>query len=281
MIAEHSMVGLSRRLKSAIPIPLKAAGLRLLGQLRGAVATSSFHCPVCATKVAAFIPLATAMPALQQELEDAGYELFDAAETLNRDAYLCPVCACSDRDRLYALWIERWLTQSKSSAPAKLVDFAPSSGLSRFLRQRFEYRSADLFSPRADDQIDLQDMAAYADGRFDAFVCSHVLEHVADDRKAMRELHRILAVGGWGIAMVPINSRASETDEETEPSSARERIRRFGQADHVRFYSARDFVQRLTEAGFRVELVKATDLVGSDPARFGLSPHSVLYIVHK
>ncbi len=281
VIPAQSMAGLSRRLKAAIPISLKAAGLRMLGKLRGAVATSSFHCPVCATKVAAFIPLAKAMPKLQQELEDAGYELFDAAETLNREAYLCPVCACSDRDRLYALWIERWLSQNRSTAPAKLIDFAPSSGLARFLRKRFQYRSADLFSPQADDKIDLQDMGAYADGRFDAFVCSHVLEHVADDKKAMRELHRILAVGGWGIAMVPINSRASETDEETEPLAARERIRRFGQADHVRFYSAGDFKQRLTAAGFRVEFVKATDLTSQAPARFGLSPLSVLYIVHK
>ncbi len=281
MIPAQSMVGLARRLKAAIPIPLKAAVRRSLGRLRGAVLASPLYCPVCATKVAAFIPLATAMPNLQQELEDAGYELLDAAETLNREGYSCPVCGCSDRDRLYALWIDGWLTQNRSSAPTKLIDFAPSSGLARFLRKRFQYRSADLFSPHADDQIDLQNMAAYADGRFNAFVCSHVLEHVADDMKAMRELHRILVVGGWGIAMVPINSRANETDEETEPLTARERIRRFGQADHLRFYSARDFKQRLTAAGFRVELVKATDLTSQDPARFGLSSLSVLYIVHK
>lgn len=281
MIPAQSMVDLSRRLKAAIPVPVKAAGRRLLGRLRGAVLASPSYCPVCATKVASFIPLATAMPTLQHDLESAGYELFDAAETLNREAYLCPVCACSDRDRLYALWIDRWLSQNRSSTQSTLVDFAPSSGLARFLRKRFQYRSADLFSPHADDKVDLQNMSAYADGRFDAFVCSHVLEHVADDKKAMRELHRILAVGGWGIAMVPINSRANETDEETEPLTARERIRRFGQADHVRFYAADDFKQRLVAAGFRLELVKATDLTSQDPARFGLSPLSVLYVVHK
>lgn len=279
MITAVSMVGLSQRLKAAIPVPLKASARRLLGRLRGSVLASPFYCPVCATKVPGFTPFAAAMPALQQELEAAGYELRE--ETLNREAYLCPICACSDRDRLYALWIQSWLGQNKPHAPAKLVDFAPSSGLARFLRKRFQYRSADLYSPLADDQVDLQNMLAYADGRFDAFVCSHVLEHVEDDRKAMRELYRILAVGGWGIAMVPINSRAEETDEETEPLTASERIQRFGQADHVRFYSARDFKQRLTAAGFRVEALKPGDLTSQDPRRFGLSPASVLYLVHK
>lgn len=281
MTTAQRMLRLTRRMKAAIPTPLKAAVRHFQGRLRGAVLAGPCFCPVCETKVAAFIPLATAMPTLQHELEEAGYELFDATETLNREGYLCPVCACSDRDRLYALWIQRWLNQHRRSAPPKLVDFAPSSGLARFLRKRFQYRSADLFSPQADDQVDLQNMSAYTDGRFDAFLCSHVLEHVADDRKAMRELHRILAVGGWGIAMVPINSLASDTDEETEPLTARERLRRFGQADHVRFYSSGDFKRRLTTAGFRVELVKVDEVTGQDPAHFGLSPLSVLYIVHK
>ena len=38
----------------------------------------------------------------------------------------------------------------------------------------------------------------YRDNTFDVIYCSHVLEHVPDDRKAMREFLRVLKVGGMG-----------------------------------------------------------------------------------
>ena len=43
-----------------------------------------------------------------------------------------------------------------------------------------------------DDVVDITDMPMYADGSFDFFICSHVLEHVSDDRRALNELYRIL-----------------------------------------------------------------------------------------
>ena len=36
--------------------------------------------------------------------------------------------------------------------------------------------------------------------------CSHVLEHVSDDRKAMREFCRVLRPSGWAMLNVPINA---------------------------------------------------------------------------
>ena len=44
------------------------------------------------------------------------------------------------------------------------------------------------------------------DESFDVIYCSHVLEHVPDDRKAMREFPRVLKRGGWAILLVPINA---------------------------------------------------------------------------
>ncbi len=39
----------------------------------------------------------------------------------------------------------------------------------------------------------------YDSNTFDVILCSHVLEHVLDDDKAMRELYRVLKPNGWGI----------------------------------------------------------------------------------
>ena len=42
------------------------------------------------------------------------------------------------------------------------------------------------------------------DASFDAVLCSHVLEHVPDDARAMRELRRITAPRGFCLVMVPL-----------------------------------------------------------------------------
>ena len=59
------------------------------------------------------------------------------------------------------------------------------------------------------------------DESFDVIYCSHVLEHVPDDRKAMREFPRVLKRGGWAILLVPINAGKTYEDASiTEPQSA-------------------------------------------------------------
>ncbi len=86
---------------------------------------------------------------------------------------------------------------------------------------------------------------------FDLILCSHVLEHVPDDRTAMKELFRVLAPGGMAILMVPIALERATTDEDPSVIDPHERIKRFGQFDHVRLYG-RDYVDRLRAAGFEV-----------------------------
>jgi SAM-dependent methyltransferase len=79
-----------------------------------------------------------------------------------------------------------------------------------------------------------------------------VLEHVPDDRLAMRELARVLKPGGWAVLLIP-DVAAEHTDEDPSVSDPDVRRRRFGQHDHVRRYGW-DYVNRLREAGFAVEV---------------------------
>ena len=204
-------------------------------------------------------------------------------ETLNLFAYSCPSCKASDRSRLYALFFDEELRSRSVSAPFELVDFAPEAALASYLRAipNVSYRSADLLMDDVDDTADLTDLHMYADDSKDAFVCSHLLEHVPDDRKAMSELFRILKPGGFGIAMVPIALTMTETHEDPSVVSKTDRWKYYGQDDHVRAYAKSDFVSRLSEAGFDVEQLGATHFGKETFKEHGIHPRSVLYVVRK
>jgi hypothetical protein len=68
----------------------------------------------------------------------------------------------------------------------------------------------------------------------------------------MRELRRVLRPVGWAVIQVPIlRGRTIEDPGEQDPA---QRLRRFGQDDHVRVYG-NDFLDRLREAGLRPDVV--------------------------
>ncbi|WP_416426113.1 class I SAM-dependent methyltransferase [Pseudomonas sp. App30] len=237
-------------------------------------------CPLCRARFANFMPLPASFFEVFQRLR-VFYSLEDF-ETLNVGQYSCPHCQSSDRDRLYALFVEQHL-QRTGQGPLRILDIAPAPVLSAFLKQIPDsvYRSADLFSPLADDKVDLQDMSLYPDATFDFIVCSHVLEHVPDDRRAMAELHRVLAPGGVAILMVPILTTATETDEDPDEASVDERWARFGQDDHVRMYCRADFLARLGDAGFHMQALTHADFSAASFTRHGITERSVLYVGRK
>lgn len=127
-----------------------------------------------------------------------------------------------------------------------------------FKRGAREYVTTDLEAEHVDVQADITDLP-FEDGEWDTIVCSHVLEHVGDDAQAIRELRRVVAPGGTVVVMVPTRP-GTVTDEDPSITDPAERIRRFGQADHVRFYGD-DLADRLTAGGF-------TDLAAVDPGDF-------------
>ena len=242
-------------------------------------ATARFACPVCQSGVFRFAPLPAKFS--QERKRHGNPYSFDVYETLNYRAYSCPVCFASDRDRLYALFLERKLATLSFTSSFNLLDIAPSAPLQQFL-QRFPFvkvRTADLHRDDVDDRVDICRMSMYDQGKFDAFICSHVLEHVPDDRSAMNELRRVLKDEGFGILMVPINLQLTHIDEDPSVTNVSERWRRFGQDDHVRQYSREGFLERAREAGFEVEELGAEWFGLSTFRRHGLTPQSVLYVV--
>ena len=240
------------------------------------------ECPICESRFDAFLPMPAFLPRMAAE-KGFPYSM-DEMETLNHAAYLCPVCLESDRSRLYALHFRRVLAgMAAEGRTCTFVDFAPSRRLGAFLRALpgVRYRSADLYMPGVDDRVDITDLRVYGDDSVDAFLCSHVLEHVPDFRRALAELRRILRVGGSGVVMVPIALPLTSTYEVGATLTEDERWRHYGQGDHVRLFAKGDFVGALADAGFTVAQLGADDFGRAEWERAGIAPRSVLYVVSK
>jgi SAM-dependent methyltransferase len=122
------------------------------------------------------------------------------------------------------------------------------------------YVTADLFDANADFQWDVMNIPQ-PDESFDVIYCSHVLEHVTDDRQAIREFYRLLKKSGWAVLNVPVT--AARTFEDPQVTDPKERERLFGQDDHVRSYGP-DYVDRLRDVGFNVRVFAAVDLSPPD-----------------
>ena len=161
----------------------------------------------------------------------------------------CPYCLSRPRHR--STWIyfnER--TNLFDGKPKKMLHVAPELSIGRQMRQAayIDYLSGDLDPKMAMVQMDITDIQ-YPDNSFDVIYCSHVLEHVPDDRKGMRELYRVLKPGGWAVLDVPILREKTFEDPSITTPEQRERV--YGQHDHVRAYG-KDYKDRLEEAGFEV-----------------------------
>ncbi len=245
------------------------------------ISTYRHYCPVCERRVKEFLALPE-FYRVEAQLHGCTYSV-DDAETLNYKQYSCPHCHASDRDRLYALYIKEKAAGQNNNRRHDLVEFAPFQPLGQMIRKFgvFNLRTADLFMEGVDDKVNLEDLSIYLDASFDGFICSHVLEHVTDDRKALRELQRILKPGGWGILMVPILLSIDDIDEDPNVTDESERWRRFGQNDHVRIYSKRGFLQRVEEAGFSVRQYGWQHFGADLFIESGIAQKSVLYIVEK
>ena len=184
-----------------------------------------------------------------------------------------------ERERFLALLLD--CLAPMLSRPAVLMDIAPSERLTPLLRRLEPQLRVGLdFDPAADGRlVDLQasitDLPLRTDS-VDVMVCYHVLEHVPDDRAAMGEIARVLRPSGVAIIQVPW--RPGRATDEDPSASPQERLRRFGQVDHVRYYG-REFESRMSENGLSVRRVTPGLLLGRDSCSwFHLNEHEAVWL---
>lgn len=205
------------------------------------------HCPVC----------------------NRNSKYFGTAGMTPRKDARCTFCGALERHRLVWNYFKRE-TNIFNDHSLKMLHVAPEIIFEKLLVQQLgnNYLTADLYNPKAMVKMDITDIQ-YPDNSFDMIYCSHVLEHVPDDRKAMREFLRVLKPNGWAMLLVPIV--CENTFEDLSITDPAERARLFGQEDHVRNYG-RDYVDRLRNAGFQVKVIFPEDfMTGEEIIRMGIT----------
>lgn len=180
---------------------------------------------------------------------------------VRRDDAQCPICGSLERHRAAFL-----LLRGKIAPGQKVLHVAPESLMIPWLVSlSCEYLNVDLHNP-AMQRMDLT--AIELPDRSKTLVwCSHVLEHVPDDRKALAEIFRVLIPGGLLVLQVPI--RGDKTFEDSSVTSDDERLRKFLQEDHVRLYG-RNIKDRIESVGFACETLSTAALPAAEQTLYAV-----------
>lgn len=222
------------------------------------------YCPICDRQSLCFLP--------------SGRE--------QRPDARCPYCFTAERHRLLWLFLVR---QSHLFPPRpKVLHIGPGDipYLVSKMKKHFgdagcEYVTAGLEPRQVIVKADATTMP-FANEVFDFIYCSHVLEHVEEDKKALREMRRVLRVGGLAICQVPIT--AEKTLEDPAVVDPERRFEVFGDPGHVRRYGP-DFAVRLRASGFLVETFQVEDVVTeeAEATRLGLAdrPQEILFLCRR
>lgn len=229
------------------PPPGSGAGVR-----RGLL-----HCPICGARALRFRPFGLA----------------------GRRNSVCPHCGSAERHRFLWLYLQRHTRLLRQRL--SVLHVAPEPCLEQALRRyaNLRYTTVDRFNPQADRRADLTALP-FRTAAFDLVLCSHVLEHIPDDARAMAELARVLKPGGSAIVLVPYDPRRPVTEEGRDVASPAERWRRFGHPYHYRIYGA-DLPGRLAAAGLSATVVSTRAMLsGHHRRRFRINRNYLLHGRH-
>jgi predicted SAM-dependent methyltransferase len=200
-----------------------------------------YHCPVCGIYARKFLPV-----------------------NKSRENAECPKCSSLERHRLLWLYLQERPDNFFFTKNIKLLHIAPEKVFAEKISKmtNIEYIQADLNGSGEVIKMDIENIQ-FPENSFDMILCNHVLEHVSDDRKAMKEFYRVLKPEGLAVIMVPINYNSDKTYEDPTITDPAQRKKAFKQEDHVRLYGL-DIEERFKEAGFKVCVEEYTSKINAN-----------------
>lgn len=262
-------------LQTTYRLALSYVTLRYYRLRYGKYKGSGFICNFCGSTYKKFVPeypTPDIAPVLKDNHVIAGY---------GENVY-CPHCGSKNRERLLKAIIQAHLQiQNK-----KILHFSPEQHLYRFLKETATasvttvditpgfYRLIDTKTAYADAT-----RLSFADSIFDIIIANHILEHIPDDLKALKEIFRVLTPGGVAILQVPYSPTIPQTLEDPAIDDPQQQAKRFGQKDHVRIYALNDYIRRLEGAGFRVHQLTPADL--STFRIHAIQPEEIVFLGYK
>lgn len=202
--------------------------------------------------------------------------VFAPGGTIMREDALCIYCDSLERHRFAWYFLSRH-TDLFDGRSKRMLHVAPERAFRGPLQKALGagYLTADYMASDVMVKMDIAQIQ-FPEDSFDVVYCSHVLEHVSDDRKAMREISRVLKPDGWALIMVPIFAEKSFEDPAVVDPG--ERFRLYGQEDHVRAYGP-DVVDRLRASNLLVEVVSPSDICTKEEiVRMGLHNTGDIYL---
>ncbi|MBN1597286.1 MAG: class I SAM-dependent methyltransferase [Bacteroidales bacterium] len=187
---------------------------------------------------------------------------------------LCPKCGSISRNR--RLWglLKKEFIRDKIT----ILDFSPSRCLYRILEKNnsITYIGSDISGDfLSEKQYDITKIDA-KDDSFDLIICYHILEHIENDIKAMKEIYRILKKKGSCIIQTPF--KEGDIYENPLIKTETERLKHFGQKDHVRVYSVDGLALRLSDCGFKTDIRYFEE---SSDNEFGLNIRETILVCSK
>lgn len=213
----------------------------------------AFACPICGNSASRFLPFGLG----------------------GRPNAQCPSCGSLERHRF--LWLFLHQRTAFFRRRLRVLHTAPEGCLeARFAaRHGRGYVSVDRFNPAARVQADLTDLP-FPDRSFDVVLSSHVLEHVADDRAAVREIARVLRPSGWAALLFPYAAdRPTQEDPAIDTPAAR--LAAYGHPYHYRIYG-NDTAERLAAEGLPAVTVDSHALLSPHRRRRHRVNRSVLFL---
>ncbi len=202
--------------------------------------------------------------------------------TTQRNNVLSPSTLSLERHRLLWLYLKQKTDFFTNKSLKEVLHFAPEQCFyKRFKKlKNINYTTTDLLSPLADVKADICNLP-FSENSYDIIFCNHVLEHIPDHKKAMKELYRVLKPNGMAILQVPQDLSRAYTFEDDSITDKDERSKIFEQYDHVRIYGL-DYFNTLRSVGFTVDAVDFTaTLSDSDIKRYALAKGELIPVCYK
>jgi len=233
------------------------------------------YCVCCKNDILTWLPhpRAYSQPPLMKALKVIGSDLIN---------YMCPICHSHDRERHLTLFIQR-LPNIIDLTGKSVLHFAPERHVLKYLQyaNSSTYICADLYPSNSNiERVDMQEIN-YPANSFDIVIANHVLEHVVDDRKAIREVSRVLRPGGLAILNIPFSCNNEFTWDDPGINSDYLKTQLCGQSDHVRLYG-KDYFVRFAKCGLIPRIIESSSLFDQDEAiKFGFNPAEPLMLYQK